>query len=66
MSFFGVESNAQFNRILYEIRLTLAKNQYLPNLRTIYRSCATYDPNQSGWLTPAHFEKVHITTNIGP
>lgn len=58
MAFFGVELNAQVNRLLLEMRLTLAKNQYLPNIRTIYRSCAKYDPEQSGWITPAQFEKV--------
>ena len=55
MSFFGVETNAQLNRLLYEIRLTIAKNQYLPNIRTIYRSCAQRDPELSGWLSPVNF-----------
>lgn len=55
MSFFGVELNAQVNRLILEIRLTLTKNKYLPNFRTIYQSLAKYDPDQSGWVSPANF-----------
>lgn len=58
MSFFGVELNAQVNRLILEIRLTLTKNKYLPNFRTIYKSFVKYDPDQSGWVTPIQFEKV--------
>lgn len=43
MSFFGVELNAQVNRLILQIRLTLAKNKYLPNFRTIYQSFIKYD-----------------------
>ena len=55
MSFFGVELNAQINRVLLDIRLTLGKNQYLPNIRTIYRSCSKYDSEQYGWISPPQF-----------
>jgi hypothetical protein len=58
MSFFGVELNAQVNRLILEIRLTLTKNKYLPNFRTIYQSLAKYDAEQSGWVSPQNFEKV--------
>jgi len=60
MSFFGVELNAQLNKLLVQIRLTLAKNHYLPNIRTIYRSCSHFDPQHSGLITPLQFEKVNL------
>ena len=63
MSFFGVELNAQVNRLYLDIKLILAKNKYLPNFRTIYRSFAKYDTEQSGWVTHDQFEKVHIFIN---
>ncbi len=44
MSFFGVELNAQVNKLILNIRLTLGKNKYNPNFRTIYRSFIKYDP----------------------
>lgn len=66
MSFFGVELNAQVNRLILEIRLTLTKNKYLPNFRTIYQSFAKYDTEQSGWVSPQHFEKVTHSTIEGP
>ena len=43
MSFFGVELNAQVNKLLFEIRLQLSRNKYTPNIRTIYRSFTEYD-----------------------
>jgi len=60
MSFFGVELNAQVNRLILDIKLTLTKNKYLPNFRTIYQSLAKFDKDQSGWVTPTQFEKVLI------
>jgi hypothetical protein len=66
MSFFGVELNAQVNRLILEIRLTLTKNKYLPNFRTIYQSMAKYDPEQNGWVSPQQFEKVHPKIKLGP
>ena len=66
MSFFGVELNAQVNRLILEIRLTLTKNKYLPNFRTIYQSLAKFDTEQSGWVSPQHFEKVTPFPNKGP
>lgn len=60
MSFFGVELNAQLNKLLMQIRLTLAKNSYLPNIRTIYRSCARFDTQGTGRISPVNFEKVKI------
>ena len=44
MSFFGVELNSQINKLIYQIKLTLGKNKYNPNFRTIYRSIVKYDP----------------------
>lgn len=44
MAFFGVELNAQVNKLIGNIKLTLNKNKYLPNFRTIYRSFAAFDP----------------------
>jgi hypothetical protein len=58
MSFFGVELNAQLNKLILQIKLTLGKNKYLPNFRTIYRSFIKYDPDQAGYVAPHQFEKV--------
>ena len=44
MAFFGVELNAQVNKLIGQIKLTLNKNKYLPNFRTIYRGFVSYDP----------------------
>ena len=63
MSFFGVELNAQINRLYLDIKLILSKNKYLPNFRTIYRSFAKYDTEQTGWVSNSHFEKVYIITS---
>ena len=60
MAFFGVELNAQINKLVYNIKLTLAKNKYNPNFRTIYRSFIKYDPEQTGYVNSTHFEKVLI------
>lgn len=43
MAFYGVELNAQVNRLIGQIKLTLNKNKYNPNFRTIYRSFVNYD-----------------------
>mgnify|MGYP006995451128 CR=1 FL=1 len=43
MSLFGVELNAQVNKIILDIRLKLSQNKVLPNFRTIYRSLVKYD-----------------------
>ena len=48
MSLFGVELNQQINKIITEMRLTLQKHKLMPNLRTIYRSCAQFDPEVCG------------------
>lgn len=58
MSLFGVELNHQLNRIVTEMRLTLQKQKFIPNVRTIYRSFAQFDPDISGILPPHLFEKV--------
>ena len=60
MAFFGVELNAQINKLVYNIKLTLAKNKYNPNFRTIYRSFIKYDPEQTGSVNMTHFEKVFL------
>ena len=51
MAFFGVELNAQVNRLIGQIKLQLNKNKYLPNFRTIYRSFVKYDPEQIGFIS---------------
>jgi len=43
MSFFGVELNAQVNKLMFEIRLQLSRSKYTPNIRTIFRSLVDYD-----------------------
>jgi hypothetical protein len=58
MSFFGVELNAQINKLVLNIKLTLGKNKYLPNFRTIYKSFVKYDTNQIGLISIDQFEKV--------
>lgn len=58
MSLFGVELNHQINRLITEIRLQLNKQKFLPNVRTIYRSFAKYDPEISGLISTQNFEKV--------
>lgn len=60
MSFFGVELNAQVNRLLLEIRLKLLQNKFQPNFRTIYRSLAQCDPDITGILPSHQFEKVNV------
>ena len=41
-----------------QIKITLNGNKYLPNFRTIYRTFANYDPDQSGLVTLNQFEKA--------
>ena len=56
MSFFGAELSTQANKLIFEIRLTLSRNKYAPNVRTIYRSCADYDQQVSGLIQSIQFE----------
>jgi hypothetical protein len=65
MSFFGVELNAQINRLILEIRLKLSQNKFMPNVRTIYRSLAQYDPQVTGTIALIDLEKVIIHCMIG-
>lgn len=65
MSLFGVELNHQVNRLITEIRLQLNKNKFIPNVRTIYRSIAKYDPEISGVISTNNFEKVWMETYVG-
>ena len=58
MSFFGVELNAQVNKQVFEIRLQLSRNKHSPNVRTIYRAFANYDPEISGFIQLQRFEQV--------
>lgn len=60
MSLFGVELNSQINKIVHTIKLTLAKNKFMPNFRTIYRSLIGYDQGQSGLISAGQFEKVKV------
>lgn len=57
MSFLGFELNAQANHLLLELCLALPKDQY-SNIRTVSRSLAKNDPDQSGWISSAQLEKV--------
>lgn len=57
MAFFGVQLNAQINRLSGQIKLTLNKNQYYPNFRTLYRSFATFDANQTGLISIEQLDK---------
>ena len=58
MAFFGVQLNAQVNRLIGQIKLTLNKNKYYPNFRTMYRSFVKYDPNQTGIVVIEHLDKT--------
>lgn len=58
MAFFGVELNAQVNKLIGQIKMTLNKNKYYPNFRTIYRSFVSYDTNQTGVVSIEHLDKV--------
>ncbi len=58
MSFFGIELNAQLNRLMFDIRLHLAKNRYMPNIRTLYKSFVQFDPQITGLVSGFNFEKV--------
>ena len=55
MSFFGVEINAQMNKMLMEIKLQLSKNKFKPNFRTMYRSFAENDPEVTGKINIEQF-----------
>lgn len=57
MAFFGVELNAQVNRLIGQIKLTLNKNKYNPNFRTIYKSFVKYDADQTGVVSLEQFDK---------
>ena len=65
MSLFGVELNHQVNRLITEIRLQLNKHKFIPNVRTIYRSIAKYDPEISGVISTNNFEKVSMHPYVG-
>ncbi len=54
MSFFGIQLNAQVNKLMFEIRLNLAKNKHMPNIRTIFRTFIQYDNNMTGLVAPFH------------
>lgn len=58
MAFFGVELNAQINKILTNIKLTLNKNKYYPNFRTIYRAFVNFDSEQSGIVNIEQMDKA--------
>lgn len=58
MSFFGVELNAQINKLVGQIKLSLNKNKYYPNFRTMYRSFVNYDPEQTGVVTIEQLDKA--------
>lgn len=60
MSFFGVEQNAQLNKLIFDMRLHLSRNKYAPNLRTIYRSFVDYDHQVSGTIESHNFEHVTL------
>lgn len=58
MAFYGVELNAQINKLIGQIKLILNKNKYYPNFRTIYRSFINFDGEQSGLVNNEQLNKV--------
>jgi Ca2+-binding EF-hand superfamily protein len=58
MAFFGVELNAQVNRLMGLIKLSLNKNKYYPNFRTIYRTFVSFDSEQTGLVNVEQLDKV--------
>lgn len=58
MSFFGVELNAQVNKLNLQTRLNLSKNRHIPNLRTIFRSFHSLSHDDSGVIHIEDFERV--------
>jgi hypothetical protein len=58
MAFYGVELNAQINKLIGQIKLILNKNKYYPNFRTIYRSFINFDAEQSGLVNNEQLDKV--------
>lgn len=60
MSLFGVELNAQINKLLLEAKLQMSKHKFLPNLRTLYRSFASFDQEVQGKINITNFEKVSL------
>ena len=58
MSFFGVELNAQVNKLNLQTRLNLSKNRHIPNLRTLLRSLYSFAHDDSGVIHIEDFEKV--------
>jgi hypothetical protein len=40
---------------MLEARLQVSKQKFIPNIRTLYRSFATYDENMSGHVTLLQF-----------
>jgi hypothetical protein len=58
MSFFGVELNAQVNKLNLQTRLNLSKNRHIPNLRTLFRSLHSVSHDDSGIIHIEDFERV--------
>lgn len=58
MSFFGVELNAQVNKLNLQIKLNLSRNKTMPNFRTLYKGFYANDKNLNGTVTPDQFEEV--------
>jgi hypothetical protein len=58
MSFFGVELNAQVNKLNLQIRLNLSRNRHAPNFRTLYKSFYDSDKDLTGFVTTDQFEEV--------
>jgi hypothetical protein len=40
---------------MLEARFQVAKQKFLPNIRTLYQSFATYDPKMTGHVTLSQF-----------
>jgi Ca2+-binding EF-hand superfamily protein len=58
MAFFGVELNAQVNKLNLQIKLNLSRNKTMPNFRTLYKGFFSFDKTLSGTVTPDQFEEV--------
>lgn len=55
MSFFGVELNAQVNKLNLQLRLNLSRNRHSPNFRTLYKSLYEFDKQLTGVVSLEHF-----------
>lgn len=58
MSFFGVELNAQVNKLNLQLRLNLSRNRHAPNFRTLYKAFYENDKQLTGFVSLEGFEQA--------